>query len=254
MDIHDLMGWLGDGAAGLHDPGQLLDLLAAHGVDAGSMSNADLGALVDQFFPEEAAAGAASSALDLRFGGLKLVQAIADSQGCRPICATETIENVFQTLIGDVGGVWNGLSDHLQQVAAANGWGYFQDGGIVLLPEHYHDVLNYLGVSSHWYAFDTDGVAAALDTGRPVAAFLDASWLGYPSGGAHAITLTDVIRDGAGRLAGFAGIDSNFPGVEQTWSVDQIAGGVRSLQFASRSWWAGNILIPDTPACWPFLG
>jgi hypothetical protein len=220
---------------------------------SGGADAAHLDGLADADALANAVASGAVSPHDLlSLHGMTLSEAIVDSQGCRPICATETLENMFQLLIGDVRGAWNNLSDHIQQVAKAYDWGHVQDGGVVLYPEHYGDVMNALGAPCSWHEFRTDLVAGTLDAGRPIAAFVDAAHLGYPNAGAHAITLTGTVRDAVGRIAGFSGLDSNFPGREQTWSLDQILGGMRSLATSTGAWWSGRVFVPDVAAgLWP---
>jgi hypothetical protein len=182
-------------------------------------------------------------------GGFSGVEMLADSQGFKPICATEMLENMAQILAGDGQGALNDLSDRMQEFASQHGWGHWEDGGLVLEPVNYQNMLSVLGISSHWWHFDVDTIRDALESGRPIGAFVDCQWLGYPTSGAHAITLTEVVKDAFGRVQGFRGIDSNFAGEERTWTLDQIARGVQSL-ISNGAWWSGKVLIPDDAARW----
>ncbi|MCO6458625.1 MAG: hypothetical protein J5I93_25240 [Pirellulaceae bacterium] len=246
-------------------PDGLDDWISSGGIDLTMLDESQLRQLADLCgdFPEAILEGQVPESVvwqqpidlpqaPLRFGGLGGIEALADSQGARPICATEMIENITQLMFGDVHGVWNDLSDRLQELAGDNHWGTWKDGGLVLEPAFYQRLLDALGIDSHWFDFDIDTVRAALDSGRPVGAFVDVAHLGYQTSGAHAITLTDVVTDSADRVVGFKGLDSNFPGQECQWTAEQLAGGVRSLQ-AGGAWWTGKILIPDGAARWPHL-
>jgi hypothetical protein len=172
------------------------------------------------------------------------LSAIADWQGCRPVCAAEMLENIAQIMYGDFRGQLNGLSDAIERLAGIHGWGTWESGGMVIDPQHYGQVLEQLGLASHWQPFDVDQVHAALASGRPIGAFVDMGSLGYPISGPHAITLTGSVTGEGGLLTGFQGIDSNLPGQVQTWSVEQIATGVQALLDSEGAWWAGKVLVP----------
>jgi hypothetical protein len=163
----------------------------------------------------------------LRFsGGFSGIEDIADYQ-VGPTCGFEALENIIQLFYPNVG---NDLSDQL--INSEMQLGYNPDHG--LSPLRYSAILEPWGISAHWYPFDQQGIAQAINHHHAVAVVGDPYYLGEteiyrrPGGLPHIWVLTGTVYDEVtGRLIAYEGIDSNISGEVRRWSVKAVYEAVK---------------------------
>lgn len=181
-------------------------------------------------------------------GGVTHVEAIADKQR-GPTCGFEAVENVIQLYRPED----NDLVD-TDLIERARSYGFLQrtPSGPVLDVRGYRQILADYGIKARWCEFDHLILVEAVRNDRVAIAVVDAHRLnpkayGIPKQG-HAVVVTNFISDaphGAASLPviGYAGIDSNFPGVEARWSWSAMESACRIMRR--------SLLITDSPAQWP---
>jgi hypothetical protein len=181
-------------------------------------------------------------------GGITHVGAIADKQR-GPTCGFEAVENVIQAFYPEDNDLVETdlierarFYDFLQRTAT----------GPRLDVRGYKQILADYDIEARWHPFDHVLLAEAVQNDRVAIAVVDAHRLNpkaysIPKQG-HAIVVTNFISDaprGAVSLpiVGYAGIDSNFPGVEVRWSWSAMESACRIMRRP--------LLITDSPAQWP---
>jgi hypothetical protein len=180
---------------------------------------------------------------DLETGGPILVEMLADQQK-GPTCGPEAVENLIQLFHP----LPNSLSDtDLLWRAQARGGVLWQPDGPYLEPWAYQGLLADYGITAEWHAYDAQALVNALQANRGVLAVVDAHHLRpqfYPNPESwHAVAVTNIITDTSRRVLEFVGIDSNFPGTQQRWSL-------RAFGTAASSWMYTPLLITTQPMRW----
>ena len=175
---------------------------------------------------------------NVSFGGFTHVESIADQQ-TGPTCSYETIENLLQLAVP---GLPNNYSESLAEWIKQKS----------LDPSYWHGILQNVEIPSQWYNFDHNTLISALNKNLGVAVIGNPHYLDptlYPNidDPLHAFTLTDVWKTPNGSILGYKGIDSNCPGREMHWTLDQV-------QQASEhgGGWARKVFVTLVPLAWPF--
>ncbi len=180
---------------------------------------------------------------ELETGGPVLVESLADAQQ-GPTCAAEAVENIVQLFYPAPNSI---SGTDLIHRADSLGGVVWQADGPVLEPWVYQGLLANYGIPAEWHDFDAQLLVDAVQANRGVLAVVDAhqlrprtyqrpeSW--------HAVVVTNVIADSLGRVLEFVGLDSNFPGTQQRWSL-------AAFTSAASGWMYMPLLITTKPVRW----
>ncbi|MBN1187326.1 MAG: hypothetical protein JXB49_33925 [Bacteroidales bacterium] len=182
----------------------------------------------------------------LAFKGFFNVEPIADLQN-GPTCGFEAIENFIQLNNPNIS---NNLSEYLQNNEIFDFGGQLSEGGITLDPNHYQHILNDFGIRTAWLSYNSEILSHAISENHGVLVVGDAHYLNpeaYPNKGSyHAFMVTDTIKDSAGAITAYKGLDSNFPNQESIWSSECLENAINHSPLKQQ------LLVSDTELDWPY--